>query len=583
MERRKLFSIDDIFWIPAPDGIETDPDSLYGDLSLCCNLIRTSKEDNWDTNDQLLECRERLQIELEELRILLVVDDRSFSSKGSQDALEKFISFLLNTATAKVILITARGNESSSLLSSSTHGSRIEESNIEISTLDFRSTSLLFASLSKFICSTRCPLAHTNHEFADLLEPPFVARMPDPSVVSSERRADIFARMGNGLPAAVIDAAVNMKKEDFMELIKIASRPEFHVESLSELEKELHRRKVQKEKAVTDKNFLRAVDLDSTIEELEGMRPEFPTLKDLKEEERLMKHELADAVSNRRYDAANDLKRDLLTLKKKIMKERRLTSDQESDDPNSKLSQFQAQMESLIEDADDSFKIDDLDRKVCFTVNCDDRNCTFVVSYGDIYDFSHPAEAKGIVCWSNEACDLAATVEGQQLLDHGGEALQKDIGSLRIVATSPYGDARCGTGNAVILGPSREYNAKLPAPVVILTVGPFSPGGSQTESLLEGDEDFFHYSKIMLRSSYRASMVLARHSELQALGLSLLTTRKKGVAYEQLVQIGLQTLVEEVKFSHLTDLHIIAKTPKEASLMVAMMEKMGYPIDDDEY
>jgi hypothetical protein len=512
--------------------------------------------------------------------MVLVVDDRSFSSKGSQDALEKFISFLLNSATAKVILITSRGNESSSLLSNSTTGSRIEESSIEINTLDFRSTSLLFAGTSTFILSTGCPMAHNAHEFADLLEPPFVQRMPDPSVVSSQRRAELFARMGSGLPSAVTTAAKAMTKNDFIEMFKIASIPEFYVSSLSELEAELRRREVQKNKAVAEKYCLRAIELDKVIQELTGMRQEFPTLKDLKEEEQVMKSELADAVANRRYDAANDLKRDLLALKKKIMKERRLSSDQ-SDNPSNKLNEFQAQMESMIEDAGDSFKIDDLDKKAYFTVNCDDRNCNFIISYGDIYDFCHPAEAKAIVCWSNEACDLTATLDGQQLLEHGGESLKKDMHSLPVVATTPYGTARCGSGNAVIIGPSHEYGAKFPAPNVILTVGPYPPVTSHFESL-EGDEDYFHYSKIILRSCYRSSMVLSRHAELQALGISLHTTHKKGRAYEETVRIGLQTLVEEVKFSHLTDLHIIARTPKEASLMVVIMQQMGYQLHDDE-
>ncbi|KAL3921441.1 MAG: hypothetical protein SGILL_002745 [Bacillariaceae sp.] len=581
MQRRKMFAIDDIFWIPAPEGVELEPDSLYDDLCQCCNLIRTSKDDIWDTNDTLLECRERLELELEELKIILIVDDRSFSSKGSQEALEKFISFILNTATAKVILIKSRGDEASMLPTNSSHGQSVEESTIEIGTLDFRSTALLFGSLSRFVSSDGCPIARTPQEFAELLEPPFVARMPDPSIASSQRRTDLYARLGSGLPTAVKAAAMGITKEEFMDIIKIANKPEYHVDSLSELETELRRRHAQKEKAVEDKNYMRAADLDIALEELEGMRLEFPTLKDLKEEEQVMKADLADAVSNRRYDAANDLKRELLNLKKKIMRERRLMPDQ-TQDPNRKLNQFQAQMESMIEKANDSFKLDDLDRKISFSVNCDDRNCTFSFYYGDIFDFSHPAEAKGIVCWTNEACDLSATVEGTQLLESGGEPFQRYIDGLPIVADTKYGKARCGSGNAVFLGPSNEFKKKLPAPCVVLTVGPFTPGDRQTDALLEGDEDYLQYSEIMLRSCYRSSMVLARHDELQALGTSLLTTHKKGPAYERTIRIGLQTLIEEVKFSHLTDLHLIAKSPKEASLMVAIMMEMGYEFTDDE-
>ncbi|KAG7359457.1 hypothetical protein IV203_034555 [Nitzschia inconspicua] len=580
MERRKLFAIDDIFWIPAPEGVKPQADSLYDDLCQCCNLIRTSKEDIWDTNDSLLECKERLQIELEELKMILVVDDRSFSSKGCQDALEKFISFILNVSTSKVILITSRANESSSLLSNSTHGSRIEESTIEIGTLDFRSTAYLFGSISKMVSSKEFPLVHTANEFAELLEPPFVSRMADPSVVSSQRRTDLYAKMGSGLPSAVIASASGTDKDNFTRMIKIATKPEFHVESLSELETEIRSREVQKEKAIADKYYMRAGDLDSIIYELEGMRPEFPTLKELKEEEQLMKAELADAVTNRRYDKANDLKRDLLTLKKKIMKERRLLPDH-AENPNTKLNQFQAQVESMIEGANDSFKIDDLDRKVIFLVDCDTRICTFSFYYGDIHDFSHPSESKGIVCWTNEACDLSVHAEGKLLLEHGGAGLDKEIQSLPVVARNKYGVSRCESGKAILLGPTLDYKQKkLPAPATILAVGPFSPGGSRSESLMEEDEEFLHYSRFLLRSCYRSAVALARNTELQALGICPLTTHNKGMAYHATIQIALQTLIEEAKFSDLKDVHVIAKTPNEASLMVSRMLEMGYDVTE---
>jgi hypothetical protein len=122
------------------------------------------------------------------------------------------------------------------------------------------------------------------------------------------------------------------------------------------------------------------------------------------------------------------------------------------------------------------------------------------------------------------------------------------------------------------MGP--EKYGKLEAPCVILTVGPLSP--SNLEDALEDDTDSLHYIKIMLRSCYRSSLVLSKHAELQALALSLLTTRKTGQAYEETLRVGLQTLVEEVKFSHLRDLHIVASSQKEASILIAMLSDMGH-------
>lgn len=569
LERKNTFLLDDIFWLPALEGVHPQEDSLYGDLNLCINVLKDSREDIWETNDTLLECRERIEIELEGMQVVLVVDDRDFQYRSAQEGVGKFISHLLNVANAKVILITSQSSDAYSSISTSTAGSRIEESQIEIEPLDFKSTALLFGGISKFILSSGCPVAHSVTEFAELCEPAFVSKMPDPSLLVSQRRSDLFARMGSGFPSTVISAANSMQKKDFIELIGIANRPEVFVDSLGALENEIRRRSFQKKKAVNAMNYLRAMDLDIILEELEGMRPEFPSLEDLRGEEELMKEDLAAAVANRRYDEANDLKRELLALKKKIMKERRLLPEHDRQVANEILNEFQAQVQGMIDSSDMFTDV----KQATFAVNCDGRDCSFVIYAGEVYDFQHPSEAMGIVCWTNESCELEGGREGAKLLECGGSGLEHDISSLPIVLESPYGPVRCGTGNAVIIGP--EKYGSIEAPCVILTVGPLSPSNLEDVEL-ENESDSLHYIKVMLRSCYRSSLVLAKHAELQALALTLLTTRKTGHSYEETLLVGLQTLVEEVKFSHLRDLHIVASSVKEASVLIAMMSEMGH-------
>jgi O-acetyl-ADP-ribose deacetylase (regulator of RNase III) len=263
------------------------------------------------------------------------------------------------------------------------------------------------------------------------------------------------------------------------------------------------------------------------------------------------------------------------------MKERRPLPER-SEESNEKLGEFQTQIDILIEEADESFTFEDLGQTISFAV-CDEdhqhrNSCATTVYCGDICAFQHPVEAKGIVVWTNEACDLTVSEEGTNLMEYGGEALKDEVAGLPIVAEeidrTSHRPARCAIGNAVILGPSLEYK-KLSVPVVILTVGPFSPS-RQSEALLESDQDYLHYSEIMLRSCYRSSLVLAKHAELKSLAITLLTTRQKGHMYNWALRQGLKTLLEEIKFTQLSDMHIIAKTPKEASIIVALMEEMGY-------
>ena len=61
--------IDDIYWLPPPKGVDVDQDSLYGDLCRCVEVLRKPSEiDLWDSDEAILECRDRIDIEFEDKR-----------------------------------------------------------------------------------------------------------------------------------------------------------------------------------------------------------------------------------------------------------------------------------------------------------------------------------------------------------------------------------------------------------------------------------------------------------------------------------------------------------------------------------
>ena len=460
----------------------------------------------------------------------------------------------------------------------------VEECHIELDVLDFRSTALLFGSASKHISNNDYTMVRSAEEFADLVEPPFLVTKSAKTLtaVATQRRAEIFGRMGNGLPSEVIAAAEHMTKDEFEELVHVARRPEIgRFDSTAGLESEIYRWTLFKELALTDKNYKRASDLAGTIEQLEGMRCQFPSLKELKEEEQMMKSDLSDAVSKRRYDIANELKKDLLALKKKIMKERRMKSNRLAENQKEKLSNFQSQINSMmentnIESTDDDYNTYTIDEKNIFDVNCDGRSCKFVISCGSIYDVKSDirnGSNTGIVCWSNEAFDSEiTTTDGSPLTSLEGEQLQKDLVKLPVLEETEYGPIRCITGKALTILTSIQGS-------IILAVGPYRIPSNKTDALLEGDDDFFDYSITALRSCYRSCIGQANHTGLHVLAISPVTTQAKsrtGRAYNELVQIGLQTLSEEVKFSQLKEVHIMARSEKEAATMAITMEAMGY-------
>ncbi|CAJ1954739.1 unnamed protein product [Cylindrotheca closterium] len=571
--RSEAFGVDGVFWLPPMPGVVPVKDSLYGDLCQCVSTLQDAPEDIWDKNERLMECRDRIDIEMENMKPLLVVDDSliSFVSAGAQTGFESFLSHLMNTSAAKVIKVMSGGETPSALSGNSmiSSSSKIEEASFEISPLDFRSTAKLYGGISNFISSSGCPAAHTATEFAELAEPPFITRVSMPSSVVSQRRSDLYARMGSGIPAATVAIAQGQSKKAFIELIKIANIPEVHVGTLGALEKTLEKMTRLQTAAIKERNYLRALDLDRIIEEIEEMRPEFPTLEELKMEEEVLKADLAEAIGNKNYDEAANIKKEMLLLKKKISRERTNNNGDSAGEATDRMDEVQLQIKNMIEDV----RLEDLDEAVTFVIEgADGTKCNFVIEVGEVYDFQPTYTANGVVVWANESCALGGNPMHDKLLEKGGPALVNDIESLPIVTKTGHGPVRCGTGNAVIVGP--EKYGELGTPCLILAVGPLSPHNS--EDAVDDDTDILHHIKMMLRSSYRSTLILARHAGLQALALNILTTRKTGKAYHETVQMGLQTLVEEAQFCTVKQYQVMASSPNEAALLAGLMTEMGY-------
>jgi O-acetyl-ADP-ribose deacetylase (regulator of RNase III) len=160
---------------------------------------------------------------------------------------------------------------------------------------------------------------------------------------------------------------------------------------------------------------------------------------------------------------------------------------------------------------------------------------------------------------------------GRDLIDYGGDSLERDISSLPGITRTRWGVAKCGTGNAVIVGPGNYDDLQVHC--VILAVGPLSPACLDT--IAANDEDSLHYVKIMLRSCIRSGLILAKHSQVQSVAFPTLTSKVGGDTYEQTLLMGLKILVEEAKHSDLNNLHIVAKNEEESTKLIAMAIDLG--------
>jgi len=491
------------------------------------------------------------------------------------------VNFILDFAhVAKIIGISTPGDDEEA------SDSIVKKSCIELDVLALRSTALLFWENCRYIPSNDYTVPRTANEFLELVEPPFLSHTNDLSIVDSKRRTDIFERMGNGLPSKVIAAASTMSYKDFTELMNILEKPEIRVHCLSELESELRRWTVFVDLASKEGNWKRSMDLQAIIDELEETRRRFRSLSELEEAHRSKKTRFQDAVDNRRYDVANALMKDILGLKKAIRMEKEIPTNL-AEKPKNIMNHLQAQVSSLV----DTIEYDDssiLTETKTFEVDCDGHSCTFLIYSGSVFDpkkyrcVKSNQLSRGIVCWSNEVCDLESTTDGKALLDLNADKFKECITKLPIVEETQNDSVRCVTGKSVILNnissstSAHGDNAETEV-AVILTVGPFTSPSGQIDALLERDNHYQHFGKITLRSCYRSCVARANQAGLQVMAIRPLTTRtKRGPIYEETLRIALRILSGEAKFSSLREVHVIAESRNQATHLVEMMEKMGY-------
>jgi len=569
-KRSSLFNFDDVFWLPAARGVVPEEDTLFADLVEYTRLMMKS-DHNISEDEDALECRDRIEIELEGRTTMLAIDSRKFNSEVASENLETFLSELINSdLDVKIILINSNDEE--------------EVATVRLKPIDFKSTAILFGTVSRFITANGCPAAQSPDEYADLIVPPSLATTQLRQEVVSIRQERLLSVMGDGIPLEVIRSGKTMPANVFIRLIGMANTPEVHIESIEELEASVGKWTRRVNDAIANKNFFRAMDLQHVLKELDGQRSRFPSVEDMiaKEQELHRKHALC--FKTRRYEEGNRLKREILSLKKEILREKRrtlaarqMTNAALTKSQTRKIADIQAQMASIMTLANLSFSsLTDLQEapdktEAVFKLGSAYHSCEVRIYPGNVEDFDPGNDLGASVCWTNECCDINLDEKGASLLRYGGEDLVDDVETLPAIAETPWGTTKCGVGNAVIVGPGNYDDLKVHC--VILAVGPLSP--NRNEVIEENDHDSLHYVTVMMRSCLRSSFILAKHSQVQSIAIPTITTKMGSATYETTLLTNLKLLMAEARFSDLNTLHIVADSVEESSKLIDMALKMG--------
>ena len=587
-QRYKSFKFDDVFWLPAVRGVVPGEDTLFADLVEYTKLMMKVKEaDHHDIHiteddEDALECRERIDIELEGRKCLLAIDSRQFRNKVASESLENFLGELLNNSDLDIKIILINSNDDDD--------DKQEDATIRLGPISFKSTALLFGAISRFITANGCPAAQSPDEYADLMVPPSVANIvPDEQQQNNDnnrtismRRERLMSIMGKGIPLDVIKVGKTMPASVFIRLIGMANTPEVKIDSIENLEGAISKWTNRMDYDISNMNYFRAMDLEHVLKELKGQKSKFPSIDDLvaKEKELHRKHTLC--FKTRQYEEGNRIRREILALKKQIMREKRLASSRQTPTANltqsqtDKIANIQAKMDSIMKLANSSFSsLNDVHSpdktEATFRLGSAYHSCDLCIYSGFVENFDPGNDLGASVCWTNESCDLNLDEKGSSLSEFGGVNLDQDIKSLPGIAETPWGIVKCGTGNAVIVGPGNYDDLRVHC--VILAVGPVSP--TRDEVFDENDEDSLHYMTVMMRSCIRSSFILAKHSQVQSIAFPTLTTKVGSSTYESTLLTNLKLLVDEAKFSDLNTLHIVASSLEESSKLIEMALTMG--------
>jgi hypothetical protein len=327
------------------------------------NAADHDHEYNISVDEDALECKERIDIELEGRKCLLAIDSRQFRSKAASENLQKFLRDLLNNSDLDIKIILINSNDKDE--------KEEEDATIRLGPISFKSTALLFGAISRFITANGCPAAQSPDEYADLMVPPSVANIvpeeeqnnnnTDNNKTISLRRERLMSIMGNGIPLEVIRVGKTMPASVFIRLIGMANTPEVKIDSIENLEGAISKWTARMDCAISNMNYFRAVDLDHVLKELNEQKSKFPSIDDLvaKEKELHRRHTLC--FKTRQYEEGNRIKREILALKKQIMREKRMTSSRQTPTANltqsqtDKIANIQAKMDSIMKLANSSF------------------------------------------------------------------------------------------------------------------------------------------------------------------------------------------------------------------------------------
>lgn len=318
-DRANTFHIDEVIWLPLLHVPRTDK------LSSCFHeLFKMLVSVDLPINDEYKHMCGTITETLCKTRALAVIDAKAFVEMHEIEKLSIFLEALIRgTKAVKVILVCQQGLKISFDMKTT-----CLESEVVLKPLRFKATATLFGEICPYVSGRRNVNVSTPQQLANLLVPKDEQEFAVLDMGISNRSADIFRILGEGVPARIHEAAQGMKPHEYDNLIEIAERPLMLVDCKTrvELDEQLEKLGDDLQQAIRKKNWGGAKQIQDRFDELETLRETLPNVAELRHLAENLIEDCKRAENLKEWSVAESLREQLHILEHKIQEEENASS-----------------------------------------------------------------------------------------------------------------------------------------------------------------------------------------------------------------------------------------------------------------
>jgi hypothetical protein len=308
-DRVDVSGLEDILWVPRErEGQSRNQHPLMDNFGTLFDRIQDDETPLRGFRKECQSCITEILKYLQDRKSLLVIQAKNLLPQGRLKLSRFLRDIMQNTSYVKVIVIHRLGDAGEII------HPRMEcvQAEVRVENLDIPSTVMLFARMCPHVVDQTCSFIADAGALMGLLIP------RQPTARPSRRLLTIFEALGMGIPEQVHRVAKNMEAKDYKKLIDIGRQKELNLkfQSRAAILKHIEDIQAAQHKAVEDRDFLYAHELQGRYNEVEELLQHFPDLLTVQRNVDLVRREIDVAITSKDWLHAQDRQSELSRLEK---------------------------------------------------------------------------------------------------------------------------------------------------------------------------------------------------------------------------------------------------------------------------